>query len=94
MDTKTQPIKKTLRGEVVSTKMKDTVVVRVTRYVKHPKYQKYMKLSKRYKAHNPGNAAQVGEIVTIRSCRPLSKDKHFEVVSSAAAPASRLTPDA
>lgn len=75
-------IKKTLRGTVVSAKMQDTVVVAVNRYVKHPKYKKYMKITKRYHAHNPGNTAKEGDTVTIRSCRPLSKLKHFEVVSS------------
>jgi len=62
--------------------MKDTVVVRVTRYVKHPKYKKFMKLSKRFKAHNPGNTVKIGEQVTIRSCRPLSKTKSFEVITA------------
>lgn len=75
------PIKKTLRGVAVSTKMKDTVSVMVTRYVKHPKYKKYRTVSKKYLAHDPGNAVKEGDAVTIRECRPLSKNKHFEVVS-------------
>ena len=79
METKT-PIRKTLRGTVVSAKMQDTAVVAVTRYVKHPKYKKYMKQTKKYHVHNPGNKAQEGETVTIRSCRPLSKTKSFEIV--------------
>lgn len=78
----TTPNRKTLRGVVVSTKMKDTVAVLVTRYVKHPKYKKYRTLSKKYLAHNPGNTAALGETVTIRECRPLSKRKHFEVVTA------------
>ncbi|MEK7613593.1 MAG: 30S ribosomal protein S17 [Patescibacteria group bacterium] len=73
---------KTLRGVVVSTKMKDTVNVLVTRYVKHPKYKKYRTLSKKYLAHNPGNTLHEGDKVTIRECRPLSKNKHFEVVET------------
>lgn len=73
-------IKKTLRGTVVSSKMQNTAVVKVERYVKHPKYKKYYKISKKYHAHNPENRAQEGEVVTIRSCRPLSKTKHFEIV--------------
>lgn len=79
--TETTIQRKTLQGVVVSDKMKDTVVVRVTRYVKHPKYKKFMKLSKRFKAHNPGNTVKVGETVSIRSCRPISKTKSFEVVT-------------
>lgn len=72
--------KKELRGKVVSDKMQDTAVVAVSRYVKHPKYKKYMKQTAKFKAHNPGNKAKEGDMVTIRSCRPLSRDKHFEIV--------------
>jgi small subunit ribosomal protein S17 len=73
--------RKTLRGVVTSDKMQETAVVAVSRYVKHPKYKKYMKITKKYHAHNPGNKAKEGEQVTIRSCRPLSKTKSFEIVS-------------
>lgn len=69
-----------LRGVVVSSKMKDTVSVLVTRYVKHPKYKKYATVSKKYLAHDPGNTKAEGDKVTIRECRPLSKRKHFIVV--------------
>lgn len=80
--TKTQSsTKKTLRGVVVSAKMKDTINVLVTRYVKDPKYKKYRTVSKKYLAHNPGNTLKEGEKVVIRECRPLSKNKHFEVVT-------------
>lgn len=79
METKAKNIK-TLSGVVVSDKMQDTAVVSVQRYVKHPKYKKYMKIHKKYHVHNPGNRAKEGEKVTIRSCRPLSKTKSFEIV--------------
>ena len=70
---------KALVGVVVSDKMKDTVTVRVNRFVKHPKYKKYVLRSKKYLAHNPGNTAKVGDRVTIRSSKPISKRKHFVV---------------
>ena len=79
--TSTNQATKVLRGVVVSDKMKDTVVVRVDRYVKHPKYEKYQQLSKKYKAHDAGNTKKVGETVTIKSTRPISKDKHFKIIS-------------
>lgn len=72
--------RKTLQGTVVSDKMNKTVVVLVSRYVKHPKYQKYQKFSKKYKAHDEHNVVKVGDVVTIRECRPISKDKCFEIV--------------
>lgn len=77
---KNMPQRKTLQGVIVSDKMKDTVVVSVERYEKHPKYQKYLKLRKKFKAHDAGNKHKVGQKVTIRETRPISKDKHFEVI--------------
>ena len=73
---------KTLRGVVVSTRMRGTVVVAVDRYVKHPVYGKYRRITKRYKAHCPEHSASMGERVVIESCRPISKEKYFQVVSS------------
>lgn len=72
---------KTLTGVVVSDKMTDTIVVEVTRYSKHPKYGKFIKTNKKYKAHDAGNTKKIGEKVTIKECRPMSKTKSFIVVS-------------
>ena len=69
-----------LDGVVVSDKMKDTVVVKVNRFIKHPKYGKFYLRSKKYKAHDAGNTCKVGDKVTIEECRPISKDKHFQIV--------------
>jgi small subunit ribosomal protein S17 len=66
-------------GVVVKTAMKDTATVSVQRYVKHPKYKKYMKKSVKFLVHNPGNTLKVGEKVTIKETRPISKRKRFIV---------------
>lgn len=73
---------KILSGTVVSTKMKDTIVVSVERYEKHPKYHKFVKMRKKFKAHDAGNTKQMGEKVDIMETRPISKDKHFMVISN------------
>ncbi len=70
-----------LQGTVVSTKMTDTITVIVDRYVKHPKYKKFERLSKKFLVHDAGNTAKTGQLVSIRETRPLSKRKHFELVS-------------
>ena len=72
--------KKRLSGVVVSDKMQLTAVVAISRFVKHPKYKKFQTFTKRYKAHNPENKAKMGDSVTIEECRPMSKDKHFQIV--------------
>lgn len=71
---------KTFEGVVVKAAMKDTCTVQVERYVKHPKYKKYMRLSKKFLVHDAGNTAQVGEKVTIKETRPISKLKRFVIV--------------
>ncbi|OGG55664.1 30S ribosomal protein S17 [Candidatus Kaiserbacteria bacterium RIFCSPHIGHO2_02_FULL_55_20] len=72
---------KTFEGVVVKSAMKDTATVQVERYVKHPKYKKFMRLSKKFLVHDVGNVAQIGEKVTIRETRPISKRKRFVLVS-------------
>ena len=72
---------KTLKGVVVSTKMKDTIVVAVNRFVKHPRYKKFIERRKRYHAHDAGNTKVLGETVTIIETKPISKMKKFKVVA-------------
>ena len=69
------------QGVVVSDKMDKSIVVSVESYKKHSKYEKRVKSGKKYVAHDETNSAHVGDLVTIRTCRPLSKTKHFILVS-------------
>ena len=71
--------RQTFRGVVVSSKMKDTVVVEIARYVRHSKYGKYMNRRTRLFVHDPGNTKKEGEKVTIEACRPISKRKAFRI---------------
>lgn len=81
----TQKQGKILSGVVVKTAMKDTATVLVERYVKHPKYKKYLRQGKKYLVHDPGNSAKVGDKVTIRESKPISKRKHFVIAERIAA---------
>ncbi len=72
--------KKTLTGKIISNKMQKTVVVRVESLKEHPKYKKRYRLHKNYKAHNEKQECKVGDRVIIQECRPISKDKKWEVV--------------
>ncbi|MEK7177130.1 MAG: 30S ribosomal protein S17 [Patescibacteria group bacterium] len=71
---------KILSGIVVSNKMKDTIVVSVERFVKHPKYGKFINRRKKFKAHDAGNTKNIGDKVSIKETKPISKDKHFVVI--------------
>ena len=76
--------KRVMQGVVVSDKMNKTVVVRVERRVMHPLYKKFINRSKKYAAHDEENACKIGDLVSIRECRPLSKRKRWEVVTEIA----------
>ena len=67
-------------GEVVSDKMQKTVVVVVKRLTRHAKYGKVIRRATRLKAHDEKNECRIGDRVRLRETRPLSKDKHFQVV--------------
>ena len=72
--------KKELVGSVVSDKMDKTVVVRIVRTLKHPEYGKVVRRHKKFKVHDEQNLAKIGDVVEIKECRPLSKEKHMELV--------------
>lgn len=69
----------TLVGRVVSDKMDKTVTVLVERRVTHPLYAKVVKRSKKYHAHDETNQYKEGDLVEIKSTRPVSKTKAWVV---------------
>ena len=69
-----------LTGKVVSAKNDKTITVLVETHRKHPLYGKRVKYSKKYTAHDEKNIAKEGDTVKIRSTRPLSKTKRYELV--------------
>lgn len=72
--------RRVLQGTIVSDKSDKTVVVRVERRFTHPLFKKTVRRSKNYKAHDEKNAYKVGDRVSIRESRPISKDKCWVVV--------------
>ncbi|MDX1512331.1 MAG: 30S ribosomal protein S17 [Gammaproteobacteria bacterium] len=70
---------RTLVGEVVSDKMQKSITVLIERTVKHPLYKKYIKRSTKLHAHDENNECRVGDLVSIRQCRPLSKTKAWRL---------------
>ena len=73
--------KRVMQGVVVSTAMDKTLVVKVERKFPHPLYKKFIKRSSRYHVHDENNQHKVGDLVSIRECRPLSKLKKWEVIA-------------
>jgi small subunit ribosomal protein S17 len=81
MSDNTEKKQRTISGRVVSDKMDKTITVKVERLVKHSMYGKFIKRSTKYFAHDEDNKAKNGDLVSISSCRPLSKNKTFKLVS-------------
>jgi small subunit ribosomal protein S17 len=67
-------------GEVVSSKMAKTIVVRVERRFPHPQFKKIVTEYKKFYAHDEKNEAKPGDTVRIEETRPLSKLKRWRLV--------------
>ncbi|MEM1289810.1 MAG: 30S ribosomal protein S17 [Pseudomonadota bacterium] len=73
--------KRILQGTVTSDKNAQTVTVLVERRFTHPVMKKTVRQSKKYRAHDANEQFKVGDIVRIRECPPVSKNKRWEVVA-------------
>ena len=78
--TEKQPVKRKVIGRVVSSKMDKTVSVAIERRLKHPVVGKYIRRTTKVLAHDANNECNEGDRVAISECRPLSKNKSWQVV--------------
>ena len=72
--------KKIFKGEVVSDKGNQSIVVLISYQYRDKKFKKIVRKSKRIMAHDPENTAATGDIVSIQECRPFSKMKRFQLL--------------
>ena len=72
--------KRILQGTVISNKADKTISVLVERKIMHPMYKKFVTKSKKFSVHDSENKFNIGDIVSIRECNPVSKNKRFEVI--------------
>jgi small subunit ribosomal protein S17 len=74
-------------GEVVSSRMNKTIVVKVRRTKAHGFYGRVVSHDRKFYAHDEQNTARVGDVVRLEETRPLSKLKRWrlkEVIRKAA----------
>src|SRR6476469_4819734 len=76
----TRAARKTRTGEVVSSSMNKTIVVRTVTRVPHPKFGKIVKQMKKFYAHDEQSQAKPGDTVRIMETRPMSKLKRWRLV--------------
>ena len=70
-----------LTGVVTSNKADKTITVKIERKVKHPLYGKVVKRASKVHVHDENNSASIGDIVSVKECRPISKTKTWVIVS-------------
>jgi len=73
-----------LEGKVVSNKCAKTVTVLVERKVRDPLYGKIIRRSAKYAAHDETNAWNIGDLVSIEECAPISRSKRWKVIGGKA----------
>ena len=71
---------KLFTGKVVSDRMDKTVVVAVFRRVMHKRYKKIVRRVSKFKAHDVENSCKMGDTVSIKESRPISRDKRWTVI--------------
>ena len=76
----TRGTRKTRVGEVISTEMNKTIVVRTVTRVPHAKFGKIVKQQKKFYVHDEENTSHRGDTVEIVESRPRSKLKRWELV--------------
>lgn len=73
-------IKKVITGTVVSNKMDKTVVVEVERKFIHRTFKKVVKRTKKFRCHDEKNQCSIGDFISMREVRPLSKTKRWNLI--------------
>ncbi|KAE9531067.1 MULTISPECIES: 30S ribosomal protein S17 [Testudinibacter] len=71
---------RTVQGRVVSDKMDKSFTIAIERMVKHPLYGKFIRRTTKLHVHDENNEVNVGDLVEIRECRPISKTKSWTLV--------------
>ena len=66
-------------GQVVSSKMDQTVVVKIRRRFPHPLYKRIITRTAKLVAHDADNECREGDVVKVMAIRPLSKTKRWRV---------------
>ncbi len=89
-DPKARKPRRTVVGEVVSDRMKKTIVVREVRSVRHRRYGKFVHQTTKYHAHDEREEAKIGDVVEVEETRPLSALKRWRLIRVVRASAGRV----
>lgn len=69
-----------MKGVVVAAKSSKTVAISVERVFQHPTYKKIIRRKKKYLVHDETSRCKLGDLVSVKQVRPISKSKRWIVV--------------
>src|SRR5512137_2555456 len=69
-----------MQSVVVAAKSAKTVAISVERVFQHPVYKKIMRRKKKYLVHDENARCKLGDLVSVKQVRPISKNKRWVVV--------------
>ena len=73
-------VQKVRQGVVVSDKADKTITVRIDTARRHRRYSKVVRTSRTLHAHDESNDAHIGDTVSVREARPLSRLKRWRLI--------------
>lgn len=71
--------RKVRQGVVVSSAREKTITVRIDSQSAHPVYGKTVRRTSKLHVHDERNDANVGDVVRVIECRPLSRTKRWRL---------------
>jgi len=67
-------------GRVLKANNEKTRVVAIEKRIPHPLYGRIIRRTAKFIAHDEGEESQVGDLVRIEECRPMSKTKRWRLI--------------
>ncbi len=72
--------RRTAEGRVLKASNLKTRVIAVEQRVSHPLYGRVIRRTAKFVAHDERNESNVGDLVRIEECRPMSRTKRWRLI--------------
>ena len=77
---KQKTVRRQAEGRVLKASNVQTRVISIEQRVPHPLYGRVIRRTAKFVAHDEKEESQVGDLVRIEECRPMSKTKRWRLV--------------
>ena len=67
-------------GRILKANNEKTRIVAIEQRIPHPLYGRIIRRTAKFIAHDEGEESQVGDLVRIEECRPMSKTKRWRLI--------------